>query len=111
MVLAAPHHEAATQAHDAFFDVDHPGFAPCFVQPVPRPAKVEVLDVGTQEPARPPPGAPAERVSGRGHDGARIEPPAQAPHRTARYVEVEAGHPATWPQDTGELDQGRRRIR
>src|SRR5437762_12931796 len=59
MVLAAPHHETAAKAHDAFFDVAHPPFAPSFVQPVPRPLAIELLDVRAQEPARFPPGPTA----------------------------------------------------
>src|SRR5207253_9397325 len=55
MVLAAPHHKAAAEAHDAFFDVDHPRFAPSFVQPVPRPLPVELLEVRAPAPARFPP--------------------------------------------------------
>ena len=44
MVLAAPHHKTAAKAHDAFFDVDHPRFAPSFVQPVTRPLAIELLE-------------------------------------------------------------------
>src|SRR2546430_17537423 len=89
MVLAAPHYEAAAEAHDPLLDVDHPGFAPRLIEPVPRPPAKELLDVGTEEPPRVPPGVSAERVSGRGHQGARVELPARPPQGICRDVEVE----------------------
>src|SRR2546422_11158518 len=92
MVLAAPHHKTAAKAHDAFFDVDHPRFPPRFVQPVPRPLAIELLDVRAQEPARVPPAPTAERITGRRHQGARIKPPTRTPHRVWRHGKIEACH-------------------
>src|SRR3989442_14193271 len=103
MVLAAPHYEAAAEAHDPLLDVDHPGFAPRLIEPVPRPPAKELLDVGTEEPPRVPPGVSAERVSGRGHQGARVEPPARPPKGTWRYVKIAAPRPPPRRQDSHEL--------
>src|SRR5438105_3788119 len=111
MVLAAPHHEAAAKAHDPLLDVDHPGLPPRFVEPITGPSAVELLDVRPEEPSRVPPRLSAERVSGRGHQGARIEPPARPPHRVWRHVKVEARHASARAEDSHELDQRGRRIR
>src|SRR6267378_1638580 len=111
MMLAAPHHEAAAKAHDPLLDIYHPGFAPRLVEPVPRPPAKEPLDVGAEEPPRVPPGVSAERVSGRGHQGARVEPPARPPHGIRWYVKVEARHAPARAQNSHQLDQCRCRIR
>src|SRR5712691_6725132 len=92
MVLAAPHHEAAADAHRVVLDIDHACLAPRLEDSVHRPPLVEVLDVGAQKPARPPPGNATQRITRGRHHEAGIDAPARAPQRARRHEEDDTGH-------------------
>src|SRR2546429_4329680 len=98
MVLAAPHHESAADAHHMVFDVDHAGLAPCLEDSIDRPAAVEILDVGTEKPPGSPPRPAPPRITRGRHNDARGDAPAPAPERARRHEEIQNPHAPPGPK-------------
>src|SRR5438552_14760597 len=103
MVLATPHHEAATQAHHAIFNVDHARLAPGFEDPVDRPAPVEVIDVRAEKASRLPPRASPQQIARGRLERSRIYTPAHPPRGSRLHVEIETRQSSGWPNNARQL--------